>query len=337
MHAMRGAALAETAATLTTIFILLLGTLQIGLVGYYQLTADGAAFLAAHESVLGLDQTAAIPTIVASPFPQIAHGSLTFQTLLPEQTQVPTNYNLSDPSNRYGGVSLTRAIHLAAAVTFSGLPGLIAFTHLGSPIVSASFIEPQMLYTAHHYNVAGTDYNSTAASIGDSPYNQTLQQGNSNVPPFTFGLHSIAWCPIPIPADLFQLQCISFGYILSLFTSTNAAPNGQVRSLGLAEYLDNSNNNSSFPNGVLGGETFAAMSCHQRYYARLLQSTFTPNAYPILSLLSGVFNYGSELGIPLNSDLSTVYSWDNTYPAGTPPASGSVNNPLNALQPLNGC
>ena len=46
---MRGAALPETALVLSFVLVIVLGAIQMGVVGALQLMADGAAFVAAHE------------------------------------------------------------------------------------------------------------------------------------------------------------------------------------------------------------------------------------------------------------------------------------------------
>ena len=57
MKAPRGAAVPETAIVLGVVLTLLFGTFELGLIGLLQLGGDGAAFVAAHASVLGPRKT----------------------------------------------------------------------------------------------------------------------------------------------------------------------------------------------------------------------------------------------------------------------------------------
>jgi len=64
MHSSRGAALVETAISISLVLMLVLGAAQMTLIGYNQISADGAAFIASHTA-------AADPS--ASPA-DVAHG-----------------------------------------------------------------------------------------------------------------------------------------------------------------------------------------------------------------------------------------------------------------------
>ena len=63
----RGTALPETAIVLSLVLLLLLGTIQLTVIGFTQSTADGAAFVAAHTNSIGATTSAA--SVAQSAFP----------------------------------------------------------------------------------------------------------------------------------------------------------------------------------------------------------------------------------------------------------------------------
>lgn len=65
----RGTALPETALVLGIALIMILGAVQSTVIGYSQVSADGAAFVAAHTTAI--DGAANAPTVVASAFPDL--------------------------------------------------------------------------------------------------------------------------------------------------------------------------------------------------------------------------------------------------------------------------
>lgn len=71
----RGAALVETALSVSLVLMLVLGTAQMALIGYNQISTDGAAFIAAHEAA---SNPSASPAAVAhSVFNNISTDSIT--------------------------------------------------------------------------------------------------------------------------------------------------------------------------------------------------------------------------------------------------------------------
>lgn len=70
----RGAALPETAMTLGISLILLLGAVQSTVIGYSQVSADGAAFVAAHTTAM--DATSSAPSVVATTYPRLNADSV---------------------------------------------------------------------------------------------------------------------------------------------------------------------------------------------------------------------------------------------------------------------
>ena len=75
MRASRGTALPETAIVLSMVLLLLFGTVQLAIVGFYQSMSDGAAFVAAHAQ--SLSGSTGGPQVAATVFPQVHRGDVT--------------------------------------------------------------------------------------------------------------------------------------------------------------------------------------------------------------------------------------------------------------------
>lgn len=81
MNAIRGSTLPETAMMLAISLLLLLGILQLGIIGWTQSSAQAAAFVAAHaisidpQGSQSGDQALA-QSVIASPFPNVLPGDL---------------------------------------------------------------------------------------------------------------------------------------------------------------------------------------------------------------------------------------------------------------------
>ncbi|HVA27901.1 MAG TPA: hypothetical protein VNF68_06955 [Candidatus Baltobacteraceae bacterium] len=71
----RGTALPETALVIGISLIIVLGAVQATIIGYTQISADGAAFIAAHTAAM--DATVSVPSVVATAFPNFNPDSAT--------------------------------------------------------------------------------------------------------------------------------------------------------------------------------------------------------------------------------------------------------------------
>jgi hypothetical protein len=104
----RGTALPETALTIGLSLLLVLGAAQMALIGYTQISADGAAFVAAHEQA----QNPAIngATEGASVFSAFNNGN--FSTPSPQPSLIPFSVSKS-----VGGFALIPGVASAYTVT----------------------------------------------------------------------------------------------------------------------------------------------------------------------------------------------------------------------------
>jgi hypothetical protein len=238
----RGAALPETAVVLGVALTLIFGTFELGIIGFTQLSSDGAAFVAAHASVLGNDPNAAI----AAPFPHIPSDALSIKPIQSNRTDVPVDYqdtSQAQQSNRHGGVQVVLPSQIQASITQTnvGLGDYLPKANVGSGV-----IEPNMVVTDQGFDIWGYDVNSANA------FNKRLGyfQDDGNAPPYFIGFKIMQDC-----------MTVAQGA---------GCTQASFRSLGMAEYLDADNwgrgQNGIGPNGV-----FAAMLIHQNVYAKVEQ------------------------------------------------------------------
>lgn len=299
MRPPRGAALPETAVVLGTALTLLFGLVELGVVGYTQLSADGAAYVAAHASVLGKDPLAA----VASPFPRIAqNGTVRVQANAPDATDVAVDYQISNQSSRVGGVQVVRPAHTQATVgdteALPGGPGL----GVPSATLGGAAIEGNMLVSAPGYDLAGTGLNTGATYAAQKSY----FSDDGNAPPYFIGFRYI-WDCTGLGAGKGNGYCAGSAY----------------RALGLAEYLDA--DNWGLPNDGIGpNAVYGAMSLHYQTYA---------------DLAAKLPAYGGELDpagtAPQDLCLQRIQSWDVTLPSGT--TTNPRAYPLNPNASTPGC
>lgn len=286
MKASRGAAVPETAVVLGVILTLLFGTFELGIIGLYQLGGDGAAFMAAHASVLGNDPNAA----VAGPFPLVAQNStVTLQSSQPDTTSIDVDYNVSAESNRHGGAQVVRPSHTQATVTDNGVGlGLV----LPQTQVSSAAIEANMMVSGVGFNLFGDPINS-AADYGNS---KSYFNDDGNAPPYHIGFRYLYHCA-PV-------------------TGSGCTSNGTLFAAGFAEYLDGSNWDRAV-NGIGPGAVYEAMSLHQNVYATIAQKLNAvgyANASSVLApntnCMQTVSNW--DIGVPPGYTIGTTAI--GTYP-----------------------
>ncbi|MBC5828995.1 MAG: hypothetical protein GIW98_02245 [Candidatus Eremiobacteraeota bacterium] len=284
--AIRGAALAETAITLSFTLLLLFGTMQIAVFGYVQMQLDAATFQYAHQYAIGVTDPAGLNQ-VAAVFPNVPQSSMNFQAASAPTTSVPVNFvQWGQLINRFGGASIMRPQRLQTFSTLT-IPGLSPFGN--NVTFTSGNVEGRNMISNHDDNAQGVDPNS--ASAYGSQVNP-FSQDDQNVPPYYFTFAFSWYC-----------SAQNFG--------AGACPSQGMRSLGLAEYwkdgADSVDGNYDNPSsGVATGQTFAAMAFHQRMFANLeLQFPVTWIAAQPLKP-TGLFDENSPNSLSLN----TIYKWD---------------------------
>jgi hypothetical protein len=305
---MRGAALPETVLVMTATLALVFGIIQIGIIGFLQLTVDGAAFIAAHEYALG---NSAYQTLAQRPFPWIQTPIIIDQNN-PDPTTVAVNFNTGDTTQRHGGVSLVRSSHLQATVTQAGPTGLlgVGVASLSGVKIHGSAVEPYNLVSNNVYDVDASGYNGAPSS--QLSYLTNVQ----NAPANYISQHEFAVCT----ASSFQAAC----------PDSSVA----IRSLGTAEFLDHDNwaRSSLGVGSYSGGYTFGEMLCHQQKFAQAaaLFPVATTNAQ--LPKITGTSSTSGTYAI-----IGQIYSWDYLTSLGGGYSINETSYGMSPMTPGNYC
>ncbi len=296
----RGAALPETALVLTLMLALLMGGLRTAIVGYEQISADGAAFYHAHQT--GIKATYADAATALDPnaatqqaFPRSKNATVVAQTVSPPDASVSTAYGFDQNDNRHGGTSLMQPLQTITTVTRSSLAPLTLFGGGSLLTITGVGIEPTFLETGVHGNINGSDFNTTASVANAANY---FSQGE-NTPPYFGGFHYIRFCNVPDDAT----------------TSWNACPQTPTfLGLGMAEYLDADNWGRS-PNGIAPAQSavFWETLYHHDTYASL-----TSQLPADISTPASLAKAQAVLNRSVNPLVCTVYSWDSIVDGGFP-------------------
>ena len=322
-HCHRGAALAETAVTLSFALLTIYGAFQIGLMGYFQLQLDGATFFFTHAYASGTSQasdTSKYDTALAPLFPNVttANISPTFQT--PPDTQVPVNYTQwGTLTQRFGGLSLLRPQRLQAKATYM-LSGSIWSSLLSETqhniALSAGNVDARPVIGNHDDDAQGAGYNTSTV------YNSVVDPlitDDQNVPPYYFNF-------------AFMWECNSVAPDLNNPWSTCPGDhNPNLTSLGLAEFLKDDNYNNA-TDGVDQNGVFELMKCHQQIYAAI---SLVLQADPIRPSGSEQLAAAWDQAIG-TAGLNTVNTWDvnNVQNKGGNQSNIGRQNPLH---PEHGC
>ncbi|MEO6912823.1 MAG: hypothetical protein ABI182_02225 [Candidatus Baltobacteraceae bacterium] len=310
----------ETAITLSFTLLLLLGTMQLALAGYFQMQLDAASFEYGHAYALGVTDPGGLNQI-SQLFPDVPVSQITFSASSPPVTNEPVNFTPNGQlTNRYGGASILRPqrLNTQAALNVS------AFGFLSqNPIpFSASDVEGRYMISDHDDDAQGDPYDSQA--VYNTQVNP-ISQDDQNVPPYYFNFAFLFHCDHPHPG-----------------WGPTCPPNQQnLHSLGLAEYLKDGNdtvdgNYDMTTMGVTKNDTFQAMAFHQRIYAQIAQVVFATPARPPYDwhLPNQFWDEHSNVTVPAGTaSFGLIYSWDLFVPANA----GNGIGRAHPLSPLNGC
>jgi hypothetical protein len=257
-----GSALPETALTISVGLLLLFAMVRIALVGYLQLSSDGAAYLAVHEYTLQQEFSSSIdPALITSAaFPTIPQADvITSASPAPPSVTSPNIvglYNTFNQSARQGGISGVRPSQALAVVTPPpGSPLNIGGTT--SINVSSTAIEPLMQTMNAHFNNSGNSLNSNTASNYFGP------NSKENTPPFLVGFMFMAHCT-------------------ELSAACRTDGNQTFYELGTAAFLDDQNWGNAVQDASQSTGVFCDVYWHQQYFAYLL-AAWIPAVYPTYS------------------------------------------------------
>jgi hypothetical protein len=296
-----GAALPESALVLSAILLLMIGSFHLVLVGYDQIATDAAAFTSARFTGVGDPNGSAKTSTAVS---VVNPSDITTAQGLPAPASAPVNYNVSQDTNRHGGVTMIQAAQVATTVLKTNLDGLLVGAD--SLSVTSTSIAPQYLDFYAHEDVLGQTLNSSAA-LGNA---QNYFTGGENVPPYFVGFHFFEYCETPLEGGPW-----------------NSCPSSiDFDAVGMAEFLDQDNWARTQP-GVQGSDAvFKEMLCHQNAFAN------------VAAIAYGAADHKAAAAVLGSSqpDVKQIYSWDVHAQGGYPPASytGPGSFPTN---PSAGC
>lgn len=309
--ARRGTALVETAFTLGFTLMLILGALQIAVMGFFQMQLDGATFFFAHSYATGSTNITNLETALTPLFPN-ANLNMNPNPQSPPLTNVPVNFTQwGNLNNRYGGASILRPQRLEASSSMN----LGFLSVLGSSVtLSSGNVDGRAMIGNHDDDAQGIAYDSNAeyGSLVDP-----LLTDDQNVPPYYLTLSFFWNCGDTPP-----------------WGPTCSSSNHVLRALGLGEFLKN-DNYSNPNNGIGPGATFDTAACHQRILADLAQAF--PATMPTYAPKGNYDqnNGPSSVGAWGGASFKLVYSWDIQPVRGE---TGSVD--IGRLYPMavnNGC
>jgi len=304
-RAIRGSGVPETAITISTGLLLMFAMIRVALVGYLQLSADGAAYLAAHEYTLQQLYSSSInpQQVTANVFPTIPQADvITSASPAPPQVQPPaiTNYyNSFNQNSRQGGITGVRPGQTQALVTPPPAATLNVIGGTATVNISAAAIEPLMETMNAHYNVSGTSLNGNTSS----DYFDT--NSKQNMPPYFVGFHFMAHCQDN------AANCRTDG-------------NQGTYELGIAAFLNSQNWNNTTQDETETTGVFCDVYFHQQYYATAISgpSGIAASAtYPNVNVASVASNWSfNPLSNGSYSPLGLMYNkWDvnlgSTYPS----------------------
>ncbi len=339
-HGERGAVVIETALVAGMILTCLLFSVQIGVLGFLQVTSDAASFVDAHLHSVGLQpnspQTAEGATVNA--FTQLAPGDISSTPLPAPSASIPVDYRYNGSSNeqtysqttRVGGTSM-----MQPALTQSQVTPHQTLDLFGNNVgVKALDTEPQWKECGVHYNVANLT-NLSCGGAADNNFQVDYFQSGENTPPYFVGFNYLQHCDNVQP-----------------WKTCGGSPGVDFISFGMGEFLYAKNSSETEGGnwqrvnpGISGAKdtsTFQETACHQRAFSQLaaffanytdlyqiymafggtpsasntiMHALFTthPNDFSTWSEFEGA---GGATGLAADQAIQQVYSWDERVQAG---------------------
>jgi len=369
----RGAVLVETAIVAAALLTLMLGVLQIGIVGFEQLTIDAASFLNAHQTVIGVKDANGPNDATSQVFPNVKSASYQGATVqVAPSPAVPVDYGYNGTAaeqanaatNHVGGASMIQPYILQTTLK-QGLFNFFGFSVDAKSLAS----EPQYLESDLRYGVSNLNYGQSNTG---SLYRSSLFSNGENTPPFFGSWANIQACNDAPPWGALQSQTSCGNTPVDPSTVMFPAQYGpREDSMGMAEYLEtlNWNMGGTGISGPVCPQTstscsttgpFEAMACHQRVFSAIasflyanpdlnaIETAFNPYYYNAVdsptSYGQGVQFFGQSTAFvttPTNAawtafanNIHTVYGWDRSSLNAYSPY---PDNGVNELNPTVGC
>jgi hypothetical protein len=188
----RGAALVETALVMSVVMLIMLASINLATIGFYQMSADAAAFFDAHASALRRS-CSPTGTVGSSIFTRIPLASFSCTTIAGQNWKMPVTgyrpFGDADPTHVLGGYSIVQGSQIrttvdATAASIGLLPG-----GLKAPILGQAF-EPQFDEYGVHYNADTNQSGSLSWFTNRVDY----FTGGENTPPYFVGSRIMRMC-----------------------------------------------------------------------------------------------------------------------------------------------
>ena len=274
------------------------------MIGYAQVSADGAAYVAQHVGDQFSDgfatSTAIYPTIQTSDLSQSAHPSVA-------SVGRTVDYGYGSPTNRHGGAAVTGAVPVEVVVRHS-MNFVLPFTQqfFGTMLQGDA--------VSQHESEEGPGWNVSGSITPDAKLKSAAGYHTTNdyTPPYFLARNYLIRCSDPFP----WTQC---------GTTTEYAYSS-------AEYLDN-DNWARPDSGVQPAPTatFYEIPCHQRRlaaWAAKLPQTLPTAGTAARTTLTNLFN-PKGLAVP-DADMAVIRGWEVSQQI-------LVGQSANPLAPAAGC
>ncbi|MFY9780594.1 MAG: TadE family protein [Candidatus Baltobacteraceae bacterium] len=275
--------LVETAIVAAALLTFILGVVELGAVGFEQLTIDAAGFLNAHQTVIGVNDPNGPNDATSQVFPNVKPSNYLGSTVLVAPTPaVPVDYGYngtttqqaSASTNHIGGASIIQPYILQTNLqkTLFRLFGV-------SVNVKSSASEPDYLETNLDYGVSNLNYGLNNTS---SLYRNSLFSYGEETPQFFAVWANIQECD-NAPAWT-TTTCVNSASYIDPLSPSNLAPGYGPRedSMGMGAFLDTNNwaNGGSGTTPGISGPVcttspcsttgpFEAAACHQRIFSAI--------------------------------------------------------------------
>jgi hypothetical protein len=192
--------MAETALFVSAALLFMLGTIQIGVVGYLQVTSDSAAYYDSRAHVLGV-ASGSPEQATYTKFPQIPIPDMTAAIVPAPTPSIPVDYGYNDPNpavqtasatQRHGGASMLQPAEELVTVSVNGIAHILG-NALGT---NAEIAEPLWQECGTHFDVANVGCSLTNPP-SDSQDNYFTQ--GENTPPYMVGYNYMQECNLSPP------------------------------------------------------------------------------------------------------------------------------------------
>jgi|GEM_PF-2004069 hypothetical protein len=357
-----GAVLVESAIVVAAVLTFVFGMIQIAGVGLEQLTIDGAAFLNAHQTVIGVKDVNGANDATSKVFPNVKPTSFLGKVIaVAPAPAVPVDYGYNgspaeqanSAANHVGGASIIQPYVLQTSIKQR------IFTFMGVAVNAyATASEQEYLESNLNYGVDNLNYGLSGSS---ALYRNSMFAYGENAAPYFGSWANIQECD-NAPAWITP-TCVNQSYYQDPLSIFPAQYGPREDSMGMAESLQTLN----WDMGGLGisgpvcatnscGTTgpFEAMACHQRFFSAIatfvstysdlnaIETSYNPMYYNAVNSPSGgVQFFGQKTAfatsktMPLNfaANVVAIYGWDRS----SLNAYSTPNNGVNQLNPTVGC